>query len=67
MESLPLRQLTATCEKPSKTGHFSSYRIRTVENHGGDPGWGPWLSQVAIIRLSAEAKSLENKGSEPRL
>jgi hypothetical protein len=40
-ESLPLRQLIATGENPNKTGHFSSHRIRTVENRGGDPGGDP--------------------------
>jgi hypothetical protein len=56
-ESLPLRQPIATSEKPNKTGRFSSHRIRTVENRGGDPRHG----QTAIIVASAEARILANR------
>jgi hypothetical protein len=45
-------------EKPNKTGHFPSHRIRTVENHGGDPGGNPWPAQAAIIAPPVEARIL---------
>ena len=46
--------LGTTCEKPNKTGHFSSHRIRTVENRGGDPV-GP-AGQVKLPSLDRPRK-----------
>jgi hypothetical protein len=58
-ESLPLRQAFPTCEKPNKIGHFSSHRIRTVENRGVDPR----SAQIAIIRPMAKVRILRNQAS----
>jgi hypothetical protein len=58
-QSLPLRHLIATCEKPNKAGHFSSHRLRTVENRGGEPR----SAQIAIIRPMAKVRILRNQAS----
>jgi hypothetical protein len=55
--------LIATCEKPNKTGRFSSHRIRTVENRGGDPDGDPRAGQVATIAAPGEGRILGRQAS----
>ena len=58
-ESLPLRQLIATCGKPNKTGPFSSHRIRTVETLAGTRG----PAQPATIVAPEEGRILGRQAS----